>query len=166
MCWDTCEAQLDMAWDMLPVLTWDYRDMLTLIGQGAQWIGRAPLGVTSVCELPWFPGVAGSRLLRLWVLQRPSILQCLWKLAKQVWLRKLLAGLFGQMLDPTVIHCDNQSYVKLSENLVSHDRSKHVEIKFHYIRDMVQRKAILMQYLPTNEQIADVLTKPLAKSKF
>jgi hypothetical protein len=83
-----------------------------------------------------------------------------------VWLRKLLAGLFGQMLDPTVIHCDNQSCVKLSENPVSHDRSKHVEIKYHYIRDMVQRKAVLVQYLPTDEQIADVLTKPLAKSKF
>jgi hypothetical protein len=83
-----------------------------------------------------------------------------------VWLQKLLAGLFGQMLDPTVIHCDNQSCVKLSENPVSHDNSKHVEIKFHYIRDMVLRKAVLMQYLPTDEQIADVLTKPLAKSKF
>jgi hypothetical protein len=83
-----------------------------------------------------------------------------------VWLQKLLAGLFGQMLDPTVIHCDNQSCVKLSENPVSHDSSKHVEIKFHYIRDMVLRKAVLMQYLPTDEQIADVLTKPLAKSKF
>jgi hypothetical protein len=54
-----------------------------------------------------------------------------------VWLRKLLVGLFGKMLDPTVIHCDNQSCVKLSENPVSHDSSKHVEIKSHYIRDMV-----------------------------
>jgi hypothetical protein len=72
-----------------------------------------------------------------------------------VWLQKL-----------PVIHCDNQSCVKLSENPVSHDRSKHVEIMFHYIRDMVQRKAVLIQYLPTNEQIADVLTKPLSKLKF
>jgi hypothetical protein len=61
-----------------------------------------------------------------------------------VWLQKLLAGLFGQMLDPTVIHCDNQSCVKLSENPVSHDKSKHVEIKYHYIRDTVQRKAVLV----------------------
>jgi hypothetical protein len=70
------------------------------------------------------------------------------------------------MLDPTMIHYDNQSCVKLSENPVSHDRSKHVEIKFHYIRDMVLRKAVLVQYLPTDEKIANVLTKPLAKSKF
>jgi hypothetical protein len=83
-----------------------------------------------------------------------------------VWLRKLLAGLFGQMLDPTVIHCDNQRCVKLSENLVSHDNTKHVEIKYHSIRDIVQRKAVQVEYLPTDEQITDVLTKPLARSKF
>jgi hypothetical protein len=87
-------------------------------------------------------------------------------ICKAVWLRKLLTRLFGQMLDPTMIHCDNQSWVKLSENPASHDRSKHVEIKFHYIQDMVKRKAILVQYLPTDELIANVLTKPLAKSKF
>jgi hypothetical protein len=83
-----------------------------------------------------------------------------------VWLRKLLAGLFGQMMDPTVIHCDNQSCVKLLENPISHDSTKHVEIKYHYICDMVQRKEVRVEYLPTDEQIANVLTKPLAKSKF
>jgi hypothetical protein len=57
-----------------------------------------------------------------------------------VWLHKLLADLFGHEMDSIVIHCDNQSYVKLSENLVFHDKSKHIEIKYHYIRDMVQRK--------------------------
>jgi hypothetical protein len=61
-----------------------------------------------------------------------------------MWLRKLLTGLCGQMLDPTVIHYDNQSCVKLSKNPVSRDRSKHVEIKFHYIRDTMLRKAILV----------------------
>jgi hypothetical protein len=56
--------------------------------------------------------------------------------------------------------------VKLFENPMFHDRLKHVEIKYHYIRDMVQRKAIHVQYLPTHEQIADIFTKPLAKMKF
>ena len=76
-----------------------------------------------------------------------------------VWLHKLLAYLFGHVLDSTVIHCDNQSCVKLSDNPVFHDKSKHIEIKYHYIRDMVQRKVVLVQYLPTDEQVADVLTK-------
>jgi hypothetical protein len=50
-----------------------------------------------------------------------------------VWLHNILADLFGHVLDSTVIHCDNQSYVKLSENPVFHDKSKHIEIKYHYI---------------------------------
>jgi hypothetical protein len=50
-----------------------------------------------------------------------------------VWLQKLLAGLFDQELETTLIHCDNQSCVKLSENPVFHDRSKHIEIKYHFI---------------------------------
>ena len=59
-----------------------------------------------------------------------------------VWLRKLLLDLFDLQLDATCIHCDNQSCVKLSENLVFHDKSKHIKIKYHYIRDMVQRGAV------------------------
>ena len=47
-----------------------------------------------------------------------------------------------------------------------HDKSKHIEIKYHYIRDMVQRGAVKLQYVATEEQIADVLMKPLAKVKF
>jgi hypothetical protein len=79
---------------------------------------------------------------------------------------KLLADLFGHEMDSTVIHCDNQSCVKLSENPVFHDKLKHIEIKYHYIRDMVQRKAVHVQYLSTHEQVADVFTKPLARTKF
>jgi hypothetical protein len=45
-------------------------------------------------------------------------------------------------MDSTVIYCDKQSCVELSNNLVFHDKSKHFEIKYHYIRDMVERKEI------------------------
>ena len=54
-----------------------------------------------------------------------------------VWLRKLLSNLFDLQLDATYIYCDNQSCMKLSENPVFHNKSKHIEIKYHYIRDMV-----------------------------
>jgi hypothetical protein len=83
-----------------------------------------------------------------------------------VWLRKLLTDLFDHEMDPNTIHCDNQSCVKLSENPVFHDRSKHIEIKYYYITDMVQRKTVHVQCLSTHEQIADIFTKPLAKTKF
>ena len=82
------------------------------------------------------------------------------------WLRKLLAGLFDQELNVTAIHCDNQSCIKLSENPVDHDRSKHIDIRYHYIRDMVQKGAVKLQYLSTDEQTTYILTKPLSRVKF
>jgi hypothetical protein len=60
----------------------------------------------------------------------------------------------------------NQSCVNLSDNLVFHDRSKHIEIKYHYIKDMVQRKRVHVKYLPNHEHITYIFTKPLAKEKF
>jgi hypothetical protein len=80
-----------------------------------------------------------------------------------VWLHKILTDLLNHEMDPTIIHCDNQSCVKLSENPVFHDKSKHIEIKYHYIKDMVQRKAIHVQYIPTHEKIANIFTKLLSK---
>ena len=59
-----------------------------------------------------------------------------------IWLRKLLVGLFGQVLEPTVIYCDNQTCIKLSKNPVFHDRSKHIEIRYHFIKDRVQKGVV------------------------
>jgi hypothetical protein len=59
-----------------------------------------------------------------------------------IWLHKLLAGLSGQVLEPTVIYCDNQSCVKLLKNPVFHDRSKHIEIRYHFIIDRVQKGVV------------------------
>jgi hypothetical protein len=83
-----------------------------------------------------------------------------------IWLRKLLSDLFSAKLEPTVIHCDNQSCIKLSENPVFHDRSKHIEMRYHYVRDMVQKNILSIQYVPTAEQTTDILTKPLSLTKF
>ena len=78
----------------------------------------------------------------------------------------MLSDLFEGKLDSTIIHCDNQSCIKLSENPVFHDRSKHIEMRYHFIRDLVQRGALKFQYICTDEQIVDILTKPLTASKF
>jgi hypothetical protein len=59
-----------------------------------------------------------------------------------LWLRKMLVGLFGLQLRPTVIYCDNQSCIKLSENPFFHDRSKHIKIRYHFICDYAQRGVV------------------------
>jgi hypothetical protein len=68
-----------------------------------------------------------------------------------IWLHKILAGLFGQELEPTMIHCDNQSCIKFSETPVFHDRSKHIEIKYHSIRDIIHKVAVKLQHISTDE---------------
>ena len=59
-----------------------------------------------------------------------------------IWLRKLLIEFFGLDMGPTLIHFDNKSCIKLSENLVSHNRSKHIKINNHFMRDRVQRDVV------------------------
>jgi hypothetical protein len=83
-----------------------------------------------------------------------------------IWFKKLLMGLFDRLLDIIVIHCDNQSCITLSENLVFHDRSKNIEIRYHFIRDYVKKSSVKLQYVPTSELIANILMKPLVKGQF
>eukprot|EP00253_Pinus_taeda_P024341 PITA_24341 len=83
-----------------------------------------------------------------------------------VWLRKLFSELFGHVLDTIVIYCGNQSGIRLFENLVFHDRSKYIDIRCHFIQDIVQRGAIKLRHIGTDDQVADILKKPTGKVKF
>jgi hypothetical protein len=71
--------------------------------------------------------------------------------SEAVWLQKLLVGLFDLKLEVTCIWCDNQSCVRLSENPLFHDKSKHINIMYYYIRDMVQKGAMKLRYVATDE---------------
>ena len=83
-----------------------------------------------------------------------------------IWMRKIPVGLFGSHLDPTVIYCDNKSCIKLLINPVFHDRSKHIDIRYHHIRDYVQRRIMLLSYIPMEDQDAYILMKALTRRKF
>ena len=65
-----------------------------------------------------------------------------------------------------MIHCDNQSCVQMSANPVFHDKSKHIEIWYHFICDMVQKGAVEHSIFRQDDQTGDVLTKPLPRVKF
>jgi hypothetical protein len=58
-----------------------------------------------------------------------------------------------------------QSCIKLSENPVFHDSYKHIDIKYHFLKDRVHKRLVAL-YVQINQQVADILTKPLAKGKF
>ena len=65
-----------------------------------------------------------------------------------------------------MIHHDIQSCVQMIVNPVFHDKSKHIEIRYHFICDMVQKGSVELQYISTDDHTADVLTKPLPRLKF
>ncbi|RVW15001.1 Copia protein [Vitis vinifera] len=64
------------------------------------------------------------------------------------------------------VFCDNTSAINISKNPVLHSRTKHIDIRHHFIRDLVEDKVVSLEYVPTEGQIADILTKPLDVSRF
>ena len=63
--------------------------------------------------------------------------------------------------EPTVIHCDNTSAISLSKNPAQHSKAKHIPMKYHYLRELAANKKTRLEYIPTQEQVADIFTKPL-----
>ena len=83
-----------------------------------------------------------------------------------LWLRKVLEEIGEKQIHPTVIFCDNTSAIKLAKNRVHHSRTKHFDLKYHFIIDLVQKKEVELRYIKTQEQIADIFTKAVDKVQF
>ena len=66
----------------------------------------------------------------------------------------------------TPIYCDNTSAINLTKNPVLHSRTKHIEIRHHFIRDHVQSKNIKVEFVNSDKQLADIFTKPLPTDHF
>ena len=87
--------------------------------------------------------------------------------AKQVvWVRRLLSELGHGQKDPTPIYCDNQAAKALTENPVHHDRTKHVDMQYHYTRDLIENNVVVVSYIPATEEQADILTKEYVGKNF
>ena len=82
-----------------------------------------------------------------------------------VWLRRLLREL-GTNQESVIIHKDNQGAIALASNAVVNQRSKHIDVRYHFVRDCVLAGEVQLNYLPTNDMVADLFTKPLAKVRF
>jgi len=83
-----------------------------------------------------------------------------------IWLRKMLNDLDFDQRSPTELFSDNTSAITISKNSIFHDRTKHMKIKFHAIRQFQQKGELKMIYCTSKEQLVDMFTKPLAKDRF
>ncbi|KAK2995722.1 hypothetical protein RJ640_012446 [Escallonia rubra] len=85
--------------------------------------------------------------------------------AQILWMKQTLLD-FGLKYDHIPILCDNTSAIDLTKNPIQHSRTKHIEIKHHFIRDHVQKGDIVLDFVDTNHQLADIFTKPLDSKRF
>ncbi|GJS06441.1 ribonuclease H-like domain-containing protein [Tanacetum coccineum] len=86
--------------------------------------------------------------------------------AETVWRRNLLRELHSPLLTATLVYCDNVSAVYMSANPVQHQRTKHIEIDIHFVRDMVKAGHVRVLHVPLRFQYADIFTKGLPSSLF
>ncbi|KAK6159148.1 hypothetical protein DH2020_006462 [Rehmannia glutinosa] len=86
--------------------------------------------------------------------------------AELVWIKSFFAELGISILPRSVIWCDNISAISLASNPVFHARTKHIEVDVHFIREKVASKEVEVRFLPSEEQLADVLTKPIVAARF
>ncbi|XP_073153875.1 secreted RxLR effector protein 161-like [Henckelia pumila] len=82
-----------------------------------------------------------------------------------IWLRRILKNLEQESKSPTKIFCDNMSAIAMTKNPVFHDISKHIELRHHFIRNLVNDGEIQLTFVSTEEQIADPFTKAVSSEK-
>jgi hypothetical protein len=82
-----------------------------------------------------------------------------------VWLRKLLSDLVNAPDDASTLFCDNQGAIALSKDPTFHARTKHIDVRFHFICQIVDLGHTSLEYCPTDDMVADIFTKSLARQK-
>lgn len=81
------------------------------------------------------------------------------------WIKRIVEEIQDQSLDSITIKEDNQACIKLAKDPIDHSRSKHIEIKYHFIREMIKNKVIAITYCPTADMHGDLFTKSIRQNK-
>ncbi|UYV62719.1 hypothetical protein LAZ67_2001718, partial [Cordylochernes scorpioides] len=83
-----------------------------------------------------------------------------------IWIRRLLQGIGCDITKETELYIDNQAAIKLVENPVFHKRTKHIDVRYHFIRSKHEEGELKVHHVCSSEQLADIMTKPLPRNKF
>jgi hypothetical protein len=82
-----------------------------------------------------------------------------------VWMKQMLKE-YNVEQDVLTLYCDNLSAINTSKNPIQHSRTKHIDIRHHFIRDLVEEKVVTLEHIDTEEQLADIFTKALDAKQF
>ena len=82
-----------------------------------------------------------------------------------IWVSQWIKQVFG-VDQPFILYCDNQPAIQLTDHDVAHQRSKHIDIHYHFIRDYVQKGIIQVKWISTKHMHADILTKAMEPKQF
>ncbi|KAK4368543.1 hypothetical protein RND71_012335 [Anisodus tanguticus] len=85
--------------------------------------------------------------------------------AQLIWLRHMLDN-YDISNNSMILYCDNLSAINISKNLVHHSRTKHIDIRHHFLRDLVKKQLVQIEHVDTLFQLADIFTKPLDHERF
>ena len=86
-------------------------------------------------------------------------------LKEQIWLLRFLREIGYDISDQNLIYCDNQSAIVLAHNPEHHARTKHIDIQYHFVRNCVEDGTTRLEYCPTEDMVADGLTKALGPER-
>jgi hypothetical protein len=73
---------------------------------------------------------------------------------------------FGEEYTHVPLQCDSTSAISVPKNLVLHSKTKHIEVRYHFLRDNIENGKITLIHVPTHDQLADIFTKPLDQATF
>ena len=139
-------------------------DIQIVIGKVIKMKGKTLLDMLSILDQQLSLGCPKSRVFQLC----QHVKQNMWQhpLRETIWLKNLLKEFDHPQEESIIIYVDNKSAIKISENPVQHGRSKHIDMKYYFLRDYVKQKVVKLQYCNTEEQVANIFTKALPVDRF
>ncbi|KAD3337418.1 hypothetical protein E3N88_32938 [Mikania micrantha] len=123
------------------------RDVFFLVGAPVSWCSqKQETVVLSSCEAEFMAATSAT--------------------CQAIWLRGLLGEMMDTGLQTIEIRVDNKSAMALAKNPVFHGRSKHIDTRYHFTRESIEKKQVVIEYISGSFQRADIFTKPLGRIKF
>jgi hypothetical protein len=131
---------------------------------GVDWIGSPLLGLASFWVPLWCLGLpANSRVLQSTTeAEYVAAASCCSQL---LWITYTMTD-FGEQYTHVPLQCDSTSAISVAKNPVHHSKTKHIEVRYHFLRDNVEKGKIALIHVPTHDQLADIFTKPLDQATF